>query len=120
MKDFSFSKDLRLRKQKEIREIFQSGSFRRLGLIGAKYRSTEHPYCRFLVSVSKSVGNAPERNRIKRLMREAIRLNKNTLEGNYDICFFVNKSPRTKPAFTYVEQKISQMFSELNELSKKS
>lgn len=111
---------MRLRKQGEIRAIFQDGSFYQLGLIGVKYKLTEFNYCRFLVSINKSVGNAPDRNRVKRLIREAIRLNKDELQENYDICFFVKKSPRRRVNFDYINQKISKMFFELNQLPQKS
>ena len=59
-----------MRNRSEIREVFTQGRFRPLGPIGAKYLRTSHPECRFLVTVKKNVGDAPVRNRIKRLLRE--------------------------------------------------
>lgn len=48
-------------------------------------RNNEHEEQRFGFVASKKTGNAVQRNRIKRLFREYIRLNKNKFNNNYDI-----------------------------------
>jgi len=47
----------------------------------------ELPYSRFGFSVSSRIGNAVERNRIKRRLREAMRLRMDTLQPGWDIVF---------------------------------
>ncbi len=42
-------------------------------------------HCRLGVTVTKKVGKAVERNRIKRMVREFFRLNRHRLSGNWDI-----------------------------------
>ena len=114
----TFPKNVRLRKKKEIDQIFNSGSFRRQGLIRVKYLSTKLGYSRYLNSVSKKVGHSPYRNHIKRLIREAIRLHRSELESSCDICIFITKRPQTSVSFSYVENKMIELFAELNQLSK--
>ena len=75
-----FPASVRMRNRSEIREVFTQGRFRPLGPIGAKYLRTSLPECRFLVTVKKNVGNAPVRNRVKRLLREGLRLIVETLK----------------------------------------
>ncbi|MGB1832969.1 MAG: ribonuclease P protein component, partial [bacterium] len=68
-----YPKRVRLCGRSEVARIFQHGSYKGLGLISIKYLISSCSESRFLVTVSKRVGNAPLRNRLKRLLREAIR-----------------------------------------------
>ncbi|MGK5094894.1 ribonuclease P protein component [Deltaproteobacteria bacterium TL4] len=112
---FAFPKRVRLKRQKEIETVFKAGQYRRLGLIGVKYYPTELGYSRFLISVKKKVGNAPFRNRIKRIMREAIRLQLPELEGSFDICFFFTQKPQYSIQTSYFFHRVRDLFTELNE-----
>lgn len=112
---YSFPRKCRLHVKKEIDTIFREGIFRPLGLIGSKSLRTNLGYSRFLIAVNRRVGSAPFRNRIKRLIREAIRLRGREFRQSYDICFFVTRPPREKVTFDYIDYKIGRLFSELNQ-----
>jgi len=115
MTKYSFPKRVRLNKQKEIQAIFQDGTYQRLGFIGVKYRQTSIGYSRFVLSIKKKVGHAPARNHLKRLLREAIRLQNPELFGSYDICFFITRPPQRPVQFSWVHQQIKRFFTSLNE-----
>jgi ribonuclease P protein component len=51
----------------------------------AIFSANQHGRSRIGVTVTKKVGPAVKRNRIKRLVREYFRLNRHTLAGNWDI-----------------------------------
>lgn len=68
----------------EIRRHGQSVSNKHLVLC---VLPNELPYSRFGFSVSSRIGNAVERNRIKRRLREAMRLRMDTLQPGWDIVF---------------------------------
>ncbi|MBF0278205.1 MAG: ribonuclease P protein component [SAR324 cluster bacterium] len=113
---YSFPKCIRLRKKTEIDRVFDRGAFRRFGFIRIKFLITTLGNSRYLVSVSKKVGHSPYRNHIKRLIREAIRLHRSELEQSCDICIFVTNRPQSPVPFSYVDNKIAELFAELNRL----
>lgn len=114
MRNYTFSKAIRLRKKQDIEGVFKRGAFCGLGLIRVKYLSTTLKFNRYLISVSKKVGHSPYRNSIKRLLREAIRLHNSEHERHYDICLFVTQRPQNPVTFQYVENKIITLFTELH------
>ncbi len=84
MKKFGLSKQERIKKRKEFEAVYSSGSsliskskkFKATYLIRSEGNSSG---VKVAFAVSKKAGNAVWRNRVKRLMREAYRLNKNFL-----------------------------------------
>lgn len=86
MRSFSFSKIERLLKRKDFVNLNQSGrrlySENFLIILG----KNELGFSRLGVTVTKKIGKAVKRNRIKRLIREFFRLNKARLPKGYDIC----------------------------------
>ena len=115
MPDQSFPKAVRLRRRREIRRVFSEGVFRPLGLVSVKSAPTEQESSRFLISIKRKVGTAPERNRIKRLLREAIRRERHRLTHPHDICFMVTRRPERPVTLDYVHRLIRRYFQELVE-----
>ncbi len=114
MPSSTFPRCLRLSDKQAISLLFQNGSFFRLGCFSAKCRLTQHPHSRFLITASKASGNSPQRNRFKRLIREAIRLNQHRLQQSYDICVFIKKKPTFALTLHFVERQILWLFDKLN------
>ena len=94
--DFRLPKDARLRKPQEFRHVYGNGK-RYVGrFISAFVLSNELSSHRIGITASrKGVGNAVQRNRAKRLLREAFRLSKielNGLNGRYDFVLNARRS----------------------------
>ena len=111
----SFPKKNRLNNSLIIREVFELGVYKSLGPISVKFRKTELESSLFAISVKKKVGDSPYRNRIKRLLREAIRIEKSNLICTFEICFFVINSPSEKLEYQFVLDKVKFFFEYLNE-----
>ena len=112
-KPFGFPRSIRLRKKTEIDPVFRRGQYHRLGWLQAKAVPRLGGASRFMISVSKRAGTAPERNRIRRVVREAVRLNRQQLSQPFDIGFFVTVRPPQPARLADVERELRRLFSRL-------
>ena len=113
----TFPKTVRLNQSRIIREVFENGVYKSLGVIGVKYKKAKVDSSRFSISVRKNVGNAPFRNQVKRLLREAIRQKRSMLNSSYDFCFFVTIPPKNSLDYSYVQKHVKEFFNSLNKAS---
>ena len=74
-----------LKKNKEYRTVYSRGKSVADRHLVIYFLANNLEYCRFGFTVSKKVGNAVTRNRIRRLLKEACRLNGNHWPGGYDL-----------------------------------
>lgn len=96
-----FPKRLRLRKRREFLAV-QRGGLRVTTPHFIVYgRQNRRGTPRVGVTVSKKVGKAVVRNRVKRWVREAFRLNRGQVHGSMDLVM-VARQGRVPPDFTVV------------------
>ncbi len=110
---FFFKKKVRLSRKKEIARIFAEGSFWHIGPYKFKYVVGAATGFGLVISVSKRVGNSPQRNRIKRLIREAIRLRGDLDVWNLHLAIFINQKPPSPPSLTAIQEAVTGFFSQL-------
>lgn len=109
-----YSKSSRLCSKKQISELFQVGQFRSFGPLKFKYQLLKGDRTQYLISISKKVGNAPERNRLKRLIREVLRTSGKLNEFPMNCAIFINRPLKRKPALHDIQAAISRFFSSLS------
>lgn len=86
-----FSREQRVRKQRAFDRVFQARAVKRAGPLRVHAaRNEQGQGHRLGLSVSRRVGNAVKRNRVKRLLREAFRLLQHELPGDYDFVVVVS------------------------------
>ena len=88
---FSFKKEDRILKRSEFLEITRSGrKLQNDGFI-AFFKPGRFDSPRLGITVTRKVGKAAQRNRVKRLVREYFRLNRQHLNQNWDINIVAKK-----------------------------
>lgn len=103
MKQFGLSKKERIKSKKDFDFVFSYGEFivspnKTFKAVFYIKRETEEAVLQAAFAVSKKAGIAIWRNRVKRLMRESFRLNKNILlpiVSEKNVCVQIIFSPNT-------------------------
>jgi len=100
MEKQTFRKTEKVTNRSRYRAIYQLGEWRAsknfTAVICSNYKGTK----RLGITVTKKTGSAVRRNRIKRLMREYFRLNKNLFPADHDIILMSRKN---MPFLSYSE-----------------
>ena len=112
LSDFSYPKTSRLLKRSRFLELskkgkkIHTGSFIAIVLDGAKTNN------RIGITVSKKVGNAVKRNRIKRIIREYFRHRKDFLPGIWDINI-IAKRGLTGLEYSRIIEELDKLFTKI-------
>jgi ribonuclease P protein component len=100
----------RLKKKKDFENVFTKGMTARSKYFFLRVLENGSPDTRMGFVVSKKVSKkAVERNRIKRLFREAIRLDLAKIKPGYDLVFIVLNNAKDKE-FEEIREEISTTF----------
>ncbi|MFW6287248.1 MAG: ribonuclease P protein component [bacterium] len=102
----------RLRKSKEFGRVYNRGKSLATYNLVLYYFPNKSNINRVGFSISKKIGNAVVRNKIKRRLREIIRLKENVKTG-YDIIVIARK-PVVKLDYKGMERDINKLFDRAN------
>jgi len=87
-------KELKLKNNLEFRKIYDSGkSFANRYLV-IFFKKNNQPYTRVGFTTTKKLGNSVIRNKVKRRMKEAFRLNNHKIKDGYDLIFLSRVSAK--------------------------
>jgi ribonuclease P protein component len=85
MPPYRLTRDRRLHRQSDFDRVHQSGIYAADQVLVVRAVANELPMARLAVSLSRKVGSAVVRNRWKRLIREAFRLQQHALPAGLDL-----------------------------------
>ena len=92
MEKQSFGKQLRISRRRDYSTVYQRGVRSHSEHFTIVVCKNEVGICRLGITVSKKVGSAVERNRIRRLVREFFRLNRARLSVRQDIVIIAKRN----------------------------
>lgn len=108
-----------LKENKAFQRCYRKGRFTANGYVCAYFFPNRMPVNRLGITVSKKNGNAVQRNRIKRIVRVAYRLNEDKLPIGYDIVF-VGRNDIAEKSSADIEKFIcTKLVKEMNSPEKK-
>ena len=95
MHNFRFSKNDRIRKRPEFLDLANNGEKIQDRHFIIVFQPNSDGRTRLGITVTKKVGPAVARNRIKRTLREFFRLNRHQLQGHWDLNIIAKHSAAT-------------------------
>ncbi|GAA0178228.1 ribonuclease P protein component [Clostridium sediminicola] len=103
-------KEEKIRKNRDFIRVYKRGkSFSNYVLVLYIYKNKQNvDLNRIGISVSKKVGNSVVRSRVKRLISEAYRINKDCLIEGYDLVFIARNSSKEK-SFKEIESSVLKL-----------
>ena len=113
MSRFSFSKEDRLLNRSHFLRLAKDGRRVHAKHFLITYCGNRSERSRLGVTVSKKVGKAVKRNRIKRLVREYFRLHRDKLPGTVDLNIIAKKGAADLPS-RQVNQSLEGLFRKLS------
>lgn len=78
-----------IKKNTDFKKVYNNKNSKATSLLVLYNMKNDYDYSRLGVSVSKKVGKAVVRNKIKRRLKEIYRLNEYTIKSGYDIIIIV-------------------------------
>lgn len=115
-KGYTFKKRDRLKKRSEYLSVSKAGKKVTNRHFIALFVNGRFSWPRIGITVTRRVGNAVTRNRVKRMCREFFRLNREHLERSVDINLIAKKEAAALPSET-ARRSLSQLFEHINRKS---
>jgi ribonuclease P protein component len=107
------SKNEIIRDKKRISHLLSHNQNNRATYNGVMLVAEPHEKMEMAITLKKSIGNACQRNYYKRIIREAYRNTKTSLNGPYALLFVVNSTPN-QLTFKNMEDFLLEVFKTYN------
>ncbi|NLB42006.1 MAG: ribonuclease P protein component [Clostridiales bacterium] len=106
-------KKYRLRKNKDFQYTYKKGRSSGHPLLVSLHRKPRNAEIRIGYTVTQKFGNAVQRNRIKRQLREILRLQLPRLKQGYDVIFIVRREAKGA-SYKSLEDAVNQLLKRSN------
>ncbi|MBR2876388.1 MAG: ribonuclease P protein component [Clostridia bacterium] len=100
-----------LKTNSDFRRLYNRGKAVTNPALVMYYSKNRAGICRIGITTSKKIGNAVERNRSRRVIKEAFRNTSKKFNGGYDIVFVARSRTKYQKS-TYIASVMEKMFSQ--------
>jgi ribonuclease P protein component len=108
-REFAFPHRLRIVRENDFKKAFSEGARARGGMLVVVVRENGLPETRLGLSVGKSIWkSAVRRNRVRRVFREAFRLNRRELPAGLDVVM-IAAAPKLVPDLAVVGRELVEL-----------
>jgi len=107
--NYKFTKKERLHLTKDFKKVYELGNTYHSKKLVLFVLPTSNSIRRIGFVVGKKIGKAVKRNKVKRLLREVYRLNKNSLISGIDLVV-VAKKDTAEMSFKDIEKELMRLF----------
>lgn len=107
----------RLRRNSDFQKVRRNGKFYASPLMALAFLRNEFDYSRFGFVVSKKLGTAVQRNRVKRRMREVARLRFNHIKSGFDLVF-IARPPASQANYKQIERFLEDLLMQADLLTR--
>ncbi|MBF0125722.1 MAG: ribonuclease P protein component [Magnetococcales bacterium] len=114
--DFRFPKSARLLTSREFQQVASQGKRYSSRCFNLLVRRSDHPLPRLGITVSRKVGKAVSRTRIKRVIREFFRLHRPRLTQNME-CVIIAKPPAGQTVNAELTRMLRELFASSSTLT---
>lgn len=108
-----------LKKNIDFKRVYSTGNSYATSFLVLYWLSNQKKYNRFGFSISKKIGNAVTRNKLRRRLKEIIRFNEKNMVNGYDFIFIARK-PVVKLEFIRLKKDVFKLFKKANVWSQES
>lgn len=107
------NKSFYIKKNQEFRRVYKAGASLADRFLVVYRIPNKQGINRFGFSISKKIGNAVVRNRIKRILKEICRLNNNHMKQGYDIVI-IARNPAKNQSYQGLEKSLINLLKKIN------
>lgn len=118
MHRYKFNKQNKLKKNKQFQAVYKTGKSYANKYLVIYILPNRGSECRVGFAAGKRLGSAPKRNRAKRLLREAFRLNQHRLKSGFDL-IFIARIPLIGLDFDSVNRNFNELINRARLLTEK-